>query len=347
MHGKSSFRPQSVLCAGILIACIIISLFSSGCGNGKTPNAAEKQLKIGLLITPHGLNDKGFNDYAFDGLKEAEKKYNIAGTVIEPTTMNDREASLRFFAGQKFDAIIAVGVAFTESIRKIASEQPDLNFFVIDSDIDEGNIRGISFREDEGSYLCGYLAARMSKSNRVGFVGGVKIPVIERFATGYFNGAKAASISVEVVERYVADDFSGFNNAEEASNIAHEMYQGGCDVIFSAAGASGLGVISAAVKTRKYTIGVDMNQDSLAPGLVLTSMLKRVDLVVEDISRSLSQGASPAGIKRSYGLADGAVGLTDFQLSFKVVGQDLIDELNQLRKRIIERKIITSHRESQ
>lgn len=342
MQRKSTICPQSVLCFGILIACLFISAFSVGCGSGKTTEVDEKQLKIGLLITPRGLNDKGFNDYAFDGLKEAEKKYNIAGTVIEPATMNDHEASLRFFAGQKFDAIVAVGVAFTESIRKIASEQPQLNFYVIDSDIDEGNIRGISFREDEGSYLCGYLAAKMSKTGRVGFVGGVKIPVIERFATGFRNGAIAAASSTEVVERYVAADFSGFNNAEEASTMAHEMYQGGCEVIFAAAGASGLGVISAAVKTRKYAIGVDMNQDSLAPGLVLTSMLKRVDLVVEDIARSLVQNRNPAAVKRSYGLADGAVGLTDFQLSFKVIGDDLISELNQIRKQIIEKKIITS-----
>jgi basic membrane protein A len=340
MQRKPIICPQSVLCFGILIACIVLTWFSTGCGNGSKQNVGEKQVKIGLLITPRGLNDRGFNDYAFDGLKEAEKKYNVAGTVIEPATMNDHEASLRFFAGQKFDAIIAVGVAFTDSIRKIASEQPDLNFYVIDSDIDEGNIRGISFREDEGSYLCGYLAAKMSKTGRVGFIGGVKIPVIERFAQGYRNGVLAASSSFEVVERYVATDFSGFNNAEEAANIAQEIYQSGGDVIFAAAGASGLGVISTAVKTRKYVIGVDMNQDSLAPGLVLTSMLKRVDLVVEDIARSLSENKAP--VKRSYGLADDAVGLTDFQLSFKVVGEDLIRELNQMRKDIVDKKIITS-----
>jgi basic membrane protein A len=119
------------------------------------------------------------------------------------------------------------------------------------------------------------------------------------------------------------------------------MYQSGCDVIFPAAGASGLGVVSSAVKTRNYVIGVDMNQDSLAPGLVLTSMLKRVDLVVEDIARSLSENADPADIKRSYGVSDGAIGLTDFQLSFKVVGEELITELNRIRKQIIDGKIDT------
>jgi basic membrane protein A len=319
---------------------------ASGCGNGKNGSSSENPLKIALMITPRGLNDKGFNDYAYDGLKEAEKKYNIVGTVIEPSTMQDHEASLRFFAGQKFDAIIAVGVAFTDTIRKIASEQPELNFYVIDSDIDEGNIRGISFREDEGAYLCGCLSARISKTGKVGFIGGVKIPVIERFAIGFRNGVLDTASSSEIVERYISNDFSGFNNAEEASNLAQEMYHSGCDVIFPAAGASGLGVISAAVKTRNYVIGVDMNQDSLAPGLVLTSMLKRVDLVVEDIARSLSQHGDPASVKRSYGLKDGAIGLTDFQLSFKVVGEEIIKELGRIRKQIIDEKIITGKRES-
>ncbi len=330
--------------AGFLIFSILL-IFSLGCGEEKPAASVEKQLQIGLMITPQGLNDKGFNDYAFDGLKEAEKKYNIAGTIIEPSTMKDPEASLRFFAGQKFDAIIVVGLAFNRAIRKIASESPELKFYIIDTDIDEGNIKGISFREDEGSYLCGYLAAKMSKTGKVGFIGGFKIPVIERFSVGFRNGVSDAASSTEIVEQYVSsEDFSGFNNANKASDMALNMYRNGCDVIFPAAGASGLGVISAAVKSRKFVIGVDMNQDSLAPGIVLTSLLKRVDLVVEDIVKNLHQGKGPESIKRSYGLSDGALNLTDFQLSFKVVGEDLISELNHVKKQIIDGKIKTGQR---
>jgi len=293
------------------------------------------------MITPRGLNDKGFNDYAYDGLKQAEKKFNIEGVVIEPSTMQDHEASLRFFAGQKFDAIIVVGVSFNDAIRKVAAEYPELLFFVIDSEIEEGNIRGIYFREDEGAYLCGHLAARMSKTGKIGFIGGVKIPVIERFAAGYRNGALAAVNSTEVVEQYVAEDYTGFNSPEKASEMALDMYRTGCDVIFPAAGASGLGVISAAVKARGQVIGVDMNQDSLAPGLVLTSMLKRVDLVVENIIKNICEGKNPAAIKRSYGISDGVIGLTDFQLSSKVVGDELISELATIRKAIIDGTIKT------
>lgn len=260
--------------------------------------------------------------------------------------MQDPEASLRFFARQKFDAIIAVGVAFVDAIRKIAAERPDIPFFIIDSDLDENNIRGISFREEEGAYLCGYLAARVSKTGKIGFIGGVKIPVIERFAVGYRTGATDAASSTQIVEEYVATDFSGFNNPEAAGSIADNLYRTGCDVIFPAAGASGLGVISSAVKARSYAIGVDMNQDSLAPGLVLTSMLKRVDLVVETIVANICAGRKPDYIRRSFGLADNAIGLTDFQLSFKVVGENLIQELNGLRRGIIEGKIKTGVKEN-
>lgn len=339
MPRRSTFFKKSVFSIGILI--IAIALLLPGCCKKETVAPGGPVMRIGLMITPRGLNDKGFNDYAYDGLKEAEKKYNIEGIVIEPANMADHEASLRFFAGQKFDAIIAVGTAFSETIHKISQEHPDLTFFVIDSDINEGNIKGIEFRDDEGAYLCGYLAAKMSKTGKIGFIGGVKIPVIERFAFGYRAGAIAAGSSTEIVEQYVAEDFSGFNKPEQASEFALDMYRSGCDVIFPAAGASGLGVISAAVQARGYVIGVDMNQDSLAPGLVLSSMLKRVDLVVEDIVATLGAGNSPASVKRSYGLVDNAIGLTDFQLSYKVVGEDLIAELAGIRKSIIDGKIKT------
>lgn len=339
MQRRSPFFKKSVFGTGILIIALVLLL--SGCCEKRPQEPGEPVMRIGLMITPRGLNDKGFNDYALDGLRAAEKKHNVEGIVIEPATMQDNEASLRFFAGQKFDAIIAVGTAFTDAIRKISSEHPGLHFFVIDSDIDEGQIKGIEFREDEGAYLCGYLAASMSKTGKIGFIGGVKIPVIERFAVGYRTGAVDAASSTEVVEQYIAQDYSGFNKPEEAANLALDMYRTGCDVIFPAAGGSGLGVISSAVQSRHYVLGVDMDQDSLAPGIVLTSMLKRVDLVVENVVASLCAGRSPASIKRSYGLIDNAIGLTDFQLSYKVVGEELIAKLAVIRKGIIDGKIKT------
>jgi basic membrane protein A and related proteins len=319
-----------------LILVLIGSMFlMPGCMGTPTPTPPGRTLKIGLMITPQGLNDQGFNDLAFAGLKAAEQKFGIEGIVIEPSTMKEPEDSLRFFTAQSFDAIVVVGVAFQAAIRQIAQEKPNLPFFLIDTDLAEGNIRGISFREDEGSYLCGYLAASMARGARIGFIGGVKIPVIERFARGYRNGAKAAKPEIEVEEIYVAEDFSGFNRPDQANALAMQMFNNGCEVIYAAAGASGLGVISAGVKQKKFVIGVDMNQDSLAPGLVLTSMLKRVDKVVEDVIRTLHEGKASETVKRSYGMKDGAIDVTDFQFSQHTIGPDLIRTIGDLRKRII------------
>ena len=335
MHGKQAFCKKSICSFGFLIAI----LFLFGCTQTTEVTESDQPLKIGLMITPHGLNDKGFNDYALDGLQAAEKKYNIQGILIEPSTMQDPQASLRFFAGQDFDAIIVVGIAFVDAIREISAEHDSLPFFVIDSDIDEENIYGITFREEEGSFLCGYLAAVKSDSNRAGFIGGVEIPVIQRFEAGFRQGAAFAQKETEVVVKYLAEDFSGFNLPEKAEQVAFSMYSDEVDVIFAAAGASGLGAISAAAQSGNYVIGVDMNQDSLAPGLVLTSMLKRVDLVVEMIAENISKNKSAAEVQRSFGLSEGAIGLTDFQLSSKAVGQDLILRLNSLKQKIIKGEI--------
>lgn len=323
----------------LILLCVIAVLSSVGCDGSGTPPKVDRKLKIGLLITPKGLNDKGFNDLAYAGLKSAERKYGIEPVVIEPSTMKDQEACLRFFVAQKLDAVIAVGVAFIDSIRQVASENPQLRFLVIDSDIEEGQIQGVAFREYEASLLCGFIAGSRSKTGKIGFIGGVDIPVIRRFLMGYEQGARLASPTIEVVAQFVGEDFSGFNKPDRAKDIAHEMFQNGCDVVFPAAGASGLGAISVAVQNKKFVIGVDMNQDSLAPGLVLTSLLKRVDTVVEDIVKSLVEGKGNEAVKKNYGLADGGVDLTDFQFSRQELGPDLINRVNELRQDVIRGKV--------
>ncbi len=323
-----------------LWAVLASLILTTGCGERKP--ATAKKARIGLMITPQGLNDQGFNDQAHDGIKAAEKKYGIEPVIIEPATMKDPEASLRFFAAQPFDAIIVVGMAFQKAIRKVSAEHPQLKFFAVDSDVDEGSIKGVAFREHEGSFLCGYLAAKFSKTRRIGFVGGHDIPVIDRFRRGFHAGAAFAASDTRVVDRFVARDFSGFNKPDAAKKIALDMYAGGCDVIYHAAGASGLGVIAAAVEARKNVIGVDRNQDGMAPGLVLTSMMKRVDLVVEDLVKDIvSPDAEKKDVKRSYGMAEGAISLTDFQFSSQQLGETLVNELGELSRQIVTGKLET------
>jgi basic membrane protein A len=342
---RFTYLYRKLLWRGRLLTLLLgILVAVTGCGTPppKAPGPAVKKTRIGLMITPQGLNDLGFNDLAHLGLKNSEKKHTLESVIIEPSTMKDPEASLRFFAGQKFDAIIAVGAAFLDAIKNVSREYPDLRFFVIDSAIDEPNIRGISFREDEGSFLCGFIAARVSKTAKIGFIGGLKNEIIMRFADGFRRGAAYAASETQVIDRFIAEDFSGFNRPAIAKTIALDLYREGCDVIYHAAGASGLGVISAGVEAKKFVIGVDMDQDSTAPGLVLTSMLKRVDLVVEDVIRMVVENKGPEWIKKNYGLNDGGVDLTNFRFTRAILGDALINEVTRLREQISTGKLSTS-----
>jgi basic membrane protein A len=155
--GEKRPRIGSGLLAALFLATLLAVLATAGCEAPKAAQTPVKPLRIGLMITPQGLNDQGFNDQAYEGIKAAQKKYGIESVIIEPATMKDPEASLRFFAAQPFDAIIVVGMAFQRAIQKISAEHPELKFFAVDSDYDEGNIHGIVFREHEGSFLCGVI----------------------------------------------------------------------------------------------------------------------------------------------------------------------------------------------
>lgn len=300
------------------------------------PKDRKNMKKIGFMISPKGLDDKGFNEIAHRGLEEAEKIYNFETTLIEPSTLQDKEETLRFFASQKFDAIIALGDHSAE-VKTIASEHPETQFYVIDSDITDGNMKGIAFRDGEGAFLCGYLAGKLTKTNKVGFIGGTPCKVMDRFETGYRNGAKYANSKVNVIAEYIAktpNDFSGFNNDNEGTRIGNEMYKSGIDVIFPACGGSALGVIDAAEANQKFVFGVDDNQDFLLPKYVITSMIKRVDKVIIYIAENVCNGSNKP-LKTSYGIAEDALSLTAFEYSKgKTVPVELIAKVDEIKEKI-------------
>jgi len=312
----------------------------AGCGDNPTPSKVARK-RVGLVISPRGLGDHGFNDQAYMAMKSAENNCPIDTVLIEPVTMQDQESSLRFFGQQRLDAVIAMGFAFEASTRAVASEYPQLPFFIIDSTVDEGNLEGISFREDEGSFLCGALAALVTRTGKIGFVGGMDNPIIQRFLDGYRRGALHIATATEVLQAFAADDYSGFTNPDHGKEKALGLYAQGCDVIYHAAGGSGLGVISAAVETQKFCIGADMDQDALAPGRVLTSMRKRVDRVIASITTALTQTPTPVAVQRSYGLADGGLSLTRFQFSHDVVTPAIQERLRGLHAEIIGGRLAT------
>lgn len=256
-------------------------------------------IKVGIVFDIGGKNDRSFNAAAWEGVKRAQRELNICLYDVEPGNPTSIEPAMRAFAEKNFDLIIGVGFAQSPIMQKVAEDYPNIRFAIVDGVIFEkdgktpkANVASLVFREHEGSYLVGMIAASKSKSGVLGFVGGMDIPLIHRFAKGYEEGAKSINPNVRVIFNYVGVTDAAWNNPGKGKELALSQIAQGADVIFTAAGNSGLGAFDAVEQfgknpqtgeANKFVIGVDSNQNGVKPGFVLTSMVKRVDNAVYDI----------------------------------------------------------------
>ena len=258
-----------------------------------------------------GRGDKSFNDAAYAGLDRAEKELGITYTTLETSEGSDREAQLRQLAAGDSKVVFGVGFLFTDDIKALAKEFPNQKFACIDYTVTPGdtlppNLVALKFREEEGSFLVGALAALLSKTGKVGFVGGMEIPLIRKFQAGYTAGVKAVNPRITVMVKYAGNTGAAFKDPTKGKELALAEYQAGADIIFHASGSTGLGVFEAAREKDKLAIGVDSDQYDEAPGVVLTSMVKRVDTAVFDTIRDLKNGKWQGGV-REFGLGDQGV----------------------------------------
>ena len=274
-----------------------------------------------------GKFDKSFNEAAFNGA-EAWKK-ETGGAYIDLELQNDaqREQALRRFASQGANPIVMAGFSWGTALGTVAAEFPDTNFVVIDAVVDQPNVQSIIFDEHTGSFLVGALAALKSTTGTVGFVGGMDVSIIHKFYCGYLQGAKAAKADVKVIENYTGTTPAAWNDPVTAGELTKAQFDAGADVVFAAAGGSGLGVLQAAADAGKLSIGVDSNQNYLHPGSVLTSMLKRVDVAVTTAFKeggddaTFKPGITVLGLKENgvgYALDDNNKALIDDALKAKV-----------------------------
>jgi basic membrane protein A len=271
-------------------------------GNSSVTTSSQKT-KIGIVLDKGGKDDKSFNGAAFAGASLAEKELPIELKVVESADDNAFEPSLRAFAEREYPLVIAIGFAQVDALKKIAPQFPKTHFAIVDGTVDSPNTASLHFDEHEGSYLVGYLAGLVSKSKKVGFIGGMDVPLIRRFQMGYEAGAKAADPKIQIVTNYAGVNSSAWTNPGRGKELAIDQYSQKVDVIFAAAGATGIGVFDAAEEKSAYVIGVDSNQDAIKPGRVLTSMLKRVDTAVYQIIKDqIAQKFSPGS--HSFGLKD-------------------------------------------
>ena len=266
--------------------------------------------KPAIVYDLGGKFDKSFNEGVFAGAEKFKKETGVEYRDFEPQNDAQREQALRRFARDGHSPILAVGFSQESALKKVAAEFPNLRFTIIDSVVDLPNVQSITFREHEGSYLVGLLAGMASKGQKVGFVGGMDIPLIRRFACGYVQGAKAAQKPAEVVQNMTGTTGAAWNDPVKGGELAKSQIDRGADVIYHAAGGTGIGVLRTAADAGKLGIGVDSNQNMLHPGKVLTSMLKRVDVATAKTFADAKNGSWKAGAT-TLGLKEDGVAWAD------------------------------------
>lgn len=296
------------------------------------------QARVGIVFDIGGKDDKSFNAAAWEGVKRAAGDLPIKLRDVEPGDPTSIEPCMRAFAERGYDLIVGVGFAQAPIMNRVARDYPNLKFAIIDGVIDLPNVASLIFKEHEGSFLVGMIAGHVTKTGKIGFVGGMNIPLIHKFETGYEEGARYANPKVQVFQNYVGVTDAAWNNPGKGKELAKAQIERGADVIFQAAGNSGMGVFDAVEETRNLAIGVDSNQNWIKPGFVLTSMIKRVDVAVYNAVKEVVEGRFKGGI-HSFGLENEGVAFALDQYNGNLIPPPVIEEVERAKKEIIAGRI--------
>lgn len=296
--------------------------------------AAAQQAGPAVVYDLGGKFDKSFNEAAYAGAEKFKKETSVDYRDFEIQNDAQREQALRNFARRGQSPIVAIGFSQAQAVEKVAKEFPDIKFAIVDMVVELPNVRSIVFKEHEGSYLVGLLAGMASKSGKVGFVGGMDIPLIRKFACGYVQGVKAANPKAEVFQNMTGTTGAAWNDPVKGSELAKSQIERGADVVYHAAGGTGIGVLQAAADAGKLGIGVDSNQNGLHPGKVLTSMMKRVDVAVYDAFKDAKDGKFAGGVK-VLGLAEAGVGYAEDANNAKLVSAEMKAAADKAAKDIV------------
>ncbi|HZS39679.1 MAG TPA: BMP family ABC transporter substrate-binding protein [Polyangia bacterium] len=335
--------------AAYTIALLVIDLLLLLPGRrAARPTVASGQaLRVGLVFDVGGRGDKSFNDSAYRGLDRAVRELGVEPEYIEPGEGSDRESGIRLLAAKGFDLIIGVGFIFSDDLFSVAKEYPRVKFACVDYAkfdahgfvVPPPNMVALKFREEEGSFLTGALAALTSKTGVVGFVGGMDIPLIHKFEAGYKAGVAAVCESCRVLTGYAGVTGDAFKNPAKGKELALAQYGARADVVFHAAGSTGLGVFEAARELGRFAIGVDADQFGEAPGRVLTSMTKQVDVSVFDTVRDLQKGKWEGGV-RVFGLKENGVDYVYDEHNRALIPDAVRERVEMLRRKIIAGEIV-------
>ena len=340
-----------------LLALILLSLVGAACSNESFGSEDKSKIRVGIVFDIGGKDDRSFNAAAWAGAKCAasgtwpdgsscgKQALQIVLRDIEPGNPTSIEPAMRAFAERNYDLIIGIGFAQTPIIESVAKDYPNIRFAVVDGFSNLPNVASLVFKEHEGSYLVGMIAAKTSHTGTIGFLGGMDIGLIHRFKEGYEEGAKAVNPNIRVIPNYVGVTDAAWNNPGKGKEIALAQISKGEDVIFTAAGNSGLGAFDAVEQQGKkdgrathFVIGVDANQNMVKPGFVLTSMVKRVDNAVYSIIEDVVNGRFQAGF-HVYGLGEDGVGYSMDEHNQHLVTPEMLQIAEEAKKKIIAGEI--------
>jgi basic membrane protein A and related proteins len=328
---------------GLLVAVNVLLIAAGWVAITPPSKRAGAGLKVGLVFDVGGKNDKSFNEAAWRGLQRAEAELGVVGSFIEPTEGADRESALRTLAARGVDLVIGVGFIFGPDLERLAKQFPNVKFAGIDYSPSDGvgtlpNLVGLRFREHEGSFLVGAIAALTSRSKIVGFVGGMKIPLIRKFEAGYEAGVKHVCPDCRVLAAYAGSEPKAFADPSLGQDLASAQYGQGADIIYHAAGKTGDGVFAAARQRKARAIGVDSDQYESAPCCVVTSMVKRVDVAVIDVIKDITAGRFAGGL-HELGLAEHGVGFVADDRNQALLPPEIVTRVKRLGEDIIAGKI--------
>lgn len=286
--------------------------------------ASAQDIEPAVVFDMGGKFDRSFNEGIFNGVERFRAASGIAYMEFEVTNEAQREQALRRMAENGATDVIAVGFAQAPAVQVVAAEFPDVRFTIIDSVVDLPNVRSVVFKEQEGSFLVGMLAAMASETGAVGFVGGMDIPLIRAFGCGYAQGAMFVDADVEVFQNMTGTTPAAWNDPGRGGELARSQFDRGADVVYAAAGGTGVGVYQAAEDTGNLAVGVDSNQNYLHPGTMLTSMLKRVDVAAENAFADAAAGTWEAGVL-NLGLAEEGVGYALDEFNWELMTPEMVN----------------------
>ncbi len=324
----------------ILLLGVLMMLMLTACGEKQAESGSKvKKPKIGMVLNLGGLGDKSFNDSAYAGMKRAEADYDIDFSYVEPTSLADFSQYLDDYAMAGYDLIVAIGYDMQTPLNEVAPNYPDTKFVVVDTVVDQPNVSSVMFNNKEGAFMVGALSGMMTKTDKIGYIGGVDMAFLNEFRDGYTMGAKHANPGVEVVSLYVGG-VNPFNDPARAKELSLSLKNSGADIIFAASGGSGRGLMEAVNENDGlYAIGMDSDQDGEVEGKVLTSMMKRVDNTLYKTIGDFIDGNLQSGV-RVYGLEEGGVSTSEFNYTKELIGEENLAKLKEIEEKVISGEVV-------